>query len=183
MSKPMRRLIVAGAVYLVECAVLRDGITSPAAQALDDLKAGQLDPDTDRNDSDPWPDENQPSDYSKVIAMFKLLAEQGVPTHSSAINNLDDGIWEFKRSKKRFSFYDCDGAGGFEPKLRIRDRTESEYPNSEFWWLPDFDNFIRLGHFFVKSGDVAGDFNISETLRVRKEDLEHDGTVFDEVAI
>ncbi|MDB5336963.1 MAG: hypothetical protein JWN70_2582 [Planctomycetaceae bacterium] len=162
-----------GMVYVIECALERDGVTSPAAQALDLLEAGMLTPDPDRT-ALTWPDEDQPHDFIKLMGMFKVLADDGIPTHQNAVNSLEDGIWEFKQGVKRMSFFDTDGDGTFEPKLRILNRADSPAASTEYWWFPDFDDFIRLGHFFVKEGPLAGQEDIDETLRIRQEDLSHD---------
>lgn len=154
--------------------MLRDGVTSPASDLLDDLKAGERRDDLDHIDGDPWPDEAQPSDFHKIMAMVKKLADDGEPIHGHAINSLHDGIWEFKRGKKRVSFFDTDGEGNINPKLRIRDRSACEDPDYVYWWFPEFDQQIRLGHVFMKDSQLAASEDIAETLRVREEDLAHD---------
>jgi hypothetical protein len=161
---------VDGRVYLVECAVCADG-GSPAADFLDDLAAGMWQPDPD---AVTLPDDAQLKDRDVFLAFCKQLADTGLPSFAGAVNELDHGIWEFKRGAKRLSFYDTPGDGSFEPKYRIDDFRYSNHPQEDYWWFPDFDDFIRLGHAFPKTGQKAGQLNIDETLRVRREDLEHD---------
>jgi hypothetical protein len=172
--KVMRRLITAGKYYDIECAVLEDGESSPASDALDELKSGFLAEDPDHAKGEPWPDENQTHDYFQLMAMFKLLADEGEPMHAGAVNALEEGIWEFKQGVKRFSFYDTDGAGGFEPKYRISDYEYSDAPESAHWWFPMFDEYVRLGYVFMKTDVHAGTENVAATIETRKVDLAHD---------
>jgi len=172
----VRRLVAGGPNerYEVRCAVLEDGTTSPAADALDALAAGLFENDTDRKEGDPWPDEEQPTDLANLMAEIRLLISDGVPSHQRAIQALNNGVWEFKVSRKRFTFYDTLGDGTYDPKPRIRDRSESEFPDSPFWWFPDLDQELRLGHVFPKTDALAGKKNTDMSERVREEDLRHD---------
>lgn len=150
-----------------------DGATSPAATALDELRQGWLKPDPDHVEGDPWPDEEQPADYFKLMAMLRSLCSKGVPTHSRAVNDLEEGIWEFKVASKRFTFYDTDGAGTYTKKYRIRSIEDADY-RDDYWWFPVFDHVIRLGHVFVKTGRYADGDDIDESLNIREEDVAHD---------
>jgi hypothetical protein len=158
--------------YAIECAVRADGVTSPAAEALDALRAGVVDPDPDKED-DEWPDEQQPNDYFKLMAHLRHLVTHGDPPFARCVNDLEDGIWEFKVGSKRFSFFDTDGVGAFEAKLRP-ETWDDRWSDGDFYWFPNFDFDLRLGHFFVKSGRAAGQDNIDATIMVREEDLSHD---------
>jgi hypothetical protein len=170
LTKVNRRRIADGSVYLIECAVCSDG-DSPASDFLDDLAAGLWQPDPD---TESLPSDAQLKDRDIFLEFCKRLADTGLPAYVTAVNDLNDGIWEFKRGAKRLSFYDTPGNGTYEPKYRIRDFRESSHPHEDYWWFPDFDDFIRLGHAFPKLGNAAGDLNINETQRVRREDVEHD---------
>lgn len=151
----------------MECAVRADRVTSPVEAFLRQLSKGFWVPDPDRGQ---LPDDAQIDDYLKLLAWCQLLAEEGVPPYTHAVNCLEDGIWEFKIGAKRLSFYDTPGDGGYQPKVR---RTEHR-PGDEFWWFPDFDEFIRLGHAFPKRGQRTPAADIRESRQVRREDLAHD---------
>ena len=176
MTKVVRRLLAGSPEnrFMVECAVLADGVTSPSSDVLDSLKAGILTPDPDRKEGDPWPDEEQPVDYYKFMAMLRHLLKHGEPEHQREVNDLEAGVWEFKISTKRLTFFDTDGAGSFEPKLRILAIEKAPYPDSDFWWFPEFEHILRVGHAFVKTGPQAGADNIRMSQEVRREDLAHD---------
>jgi len=165
--------VAKGQWFVVECAVLEDE-SSPAWEFLEALRIGMWEPDPDATS---LPSDEQIEDRASFFAMAKRLA-QGLPTGGSngnQTNDLDDGIWEFKVGAKRLSWYDTDGVGGYRPKLRIRTRAESEYPeDDDAWWFPQIDEIIRLGYAFPKTDEQAGEFNIEETKRVRTEDLNHD---------
>lgn len=166
-----RRIIADGELYLVECAVCTDG-SSPASAFLDQLAEGVWAPDPDAAE---LPSDAQLKDSDVLLEFCQQLADTGVPPYRTAVNDLDDGIWELKRGAKRLSFYDTPGDGTFTPKYRITDFRYSEHPNEATWWFPDFDDYIRLGHAFPKTGRFTTDQDIGETKRVREEDLRHDG--------
>jgi hypothetical protein len=165
-----RRLIADGRLYRVECAVCADG-SSPASDFLDQLAQGMWAPDPQAAE---LPSDAQLKDSDVLLEFCQQLAEDGVPPYRTAVNDLDDGIWEFKRGAKRLSFYDTPGDGTFTPKYRIIDLKDSDHVDEDTWWFPDFDEFIRLGHAFAKSGNYTTAHDIAETKRIRREDLEHD---------
>jgi hypothetical protein len=175
LAKVERRLLADGRWFTIECAVEADGSTSPAASALDELKEGELRRDTTHDAEAPWPDEVQPGEYAKLMGWIAEFAERGLPPYQGAVNDLPDGIWEFKLGVKRVSFFDTPGDGTFEPKLRVVDRNESLYPEQDdFWWLPEFDEFVRLGHFFIKKSQPTSEEDKRECARIREEDVAHD---------
>lgn len=121
------------------------------------------------------PDDAQIRQTEKLRTGIEWFAEHGYPVTSyCGVNELWDGIWEFKLGQVRISFYDTDGLGGYTPKRRIRDIRDSEYPDGDFWWLPNFDPDLRVGHCFGKTTQKTEESDIAATLQVREEDLEHD---------
>ena len=163
-------MVVKGALHDIEYAVRTDS-TMPAKEFLQALKAGIWEQDPDATS---LPSDAQISDYHKFLDACKQLATDGYPTHARQVNALNDGVWEFKQGSKRLSWYDTDGRGGYAPKVRYHDASESPYPDDIYWWFPDFDLVIRLGHAFPKIGARTESLDIDETLAVRKEDLSHD---------
>lgn len=147
-------------------------MTSPAAVFLDQLAAGTWVEDPDSTD---FPDDAQIDDCDKVIAWCQMLADDGVPPYRGSVNDLDDGIWEFKVGSKRLSFFDTPGDGTYTPKLRIDDFSLADCTD-EFWWFPQFDPHVRLGHAFPKLGQRTRPGDIETTLKVREEDVTHDRT-------
>jgi hypothetical protein len=157
--------------HAVEFAVRADG-SCPAGEFMQKLKAGTLEGDSE-NDGD-LPSDAQVSDYHKFLAACLHLARYGEPKNRTQVNDLDDGVWEFKSAKKRVSWYDTDGEGGYTPKLRIRDRRMSPFEESDFWWFPDFDWTIRLGHSFVKHTPRTDPSDLALSQQIRDEDVAHD---------
>lgn len=171
MTKVARELVVEGSSYVIECAVCADD-TSPALVFLDALEVGMWEPDPETTG---LPDDAQIKDYDFILAVCKRLADEGIPLRGSSVNVLNDGIWEIKRSKKRLTFYDTDGRGRYSPKPKIRERADSPHFDDEvFWWFPDFDDFIRLGHAFGKTSDKTLPHDLDRAEAVRKEDLKRD---------
>lgn len=151
----------------MECAIRADRVTSPAEAFLRQLSKGLWVSDSDRGR---LPDDAQIDDYVKLLAWCRLLAEEGIPPYTHAVNHLGEGIWEFKIGTKRLTFYDTPGGGSYWPKPR---RTE-HLPGDDFWWFPDFDEFVRLGHAFPKRSQRTAPADIRESHHVRREDLAHD---------
>ncbi|WP_144022855.1 hypothetical protein [Asanoa hainanensis] len=170
MTRRTNRTIYEGACYVIECAVRSDGLTSPAADFLDQLSRGMWIEDPDFGEH--FPDDAQISDYDKLLTFFQTLADRGEPCYGRAVNDLDDGIWEFKLGAKRLSFFDTPGDGTYYPKLRPR--TADEASGGDYYWFPNFDEYVRLGHAFPKTGRQTTDRDLELTLVVREEDLEHD---------
>lgn len=170
MPKLQRRMIAAGECYVVECAVRADR-SEPAKEFLDLLKVGMW---KDDPDSDSIPDDEQIQDWAVLLDKIKYLAKQGEPERKDDINYLDDGLWEFKVASKRLAFFDTPGDGSYEAKAKIIDRASSPHEDSWAWWVPDFDDYIRLANYWPKTEEKAGQFNIEEGRKIREEDLSHD---------
>jgi len=161
----VRRLVASGAYLDVECAVRADE-TSPASELLDQLAEGTW-PDPE---AESLPDEWQPRYLQRLIALCQALAA-GDSIPDNAFNALEDGVLEFKIDGLRVTFYDTDGRGNCGV-------TEIEYYDD---WsgkrrpvLPEFEEYVRLGHVFPKTGQKTRPEDIQQSLQVRKEDLEHD---------
>ncbi|GAB4076402.1 hypothetical protein [Nostocoides australiense] len=169
MAKVERRLVVKGAFYDVECAVAANGV-APAAVFLDELKRGIWDGDPDDHDR---PSDAQIHEYDLCLSLIADLARTGEPTYATAVNYLDDGLWELKFGNKRMTFFDTPGDGTYDAKPKIRDRRDAPY-GSEYWWFPDFDSTLRLGHCFTKQDQKTDATDIAAAQRLREEDLKHD---------
>lgn len=166
MTKVERRVVADGEWFEVACAVLADGESSPAATLLDELERGMwADPEAEE-----LPDERQVRDSIRLVALAESLANEG-DLPRGTYNRLEHGIWELKVGNIRVTFYDTDGQGGFVPKYG----TEVPTWDGHRWELPDdFDEFIRLGHTFPKTGrrTTREDLDLSESARA--EDIDHD---------
>lgn len=167
-----RTVVAEGAMHEISCAVIADG-SSPAADVFQQMGSGTWSEDPDVRG---LPDDAQIQDYDLFLESLQYFADNGVP-HSPSVgmNSLDDGIWEFKIRRKRFSFFDTDGVGTkFTPK-KFKDRDKSDYPDDvHFWHVPCFEDILRIGHCFPKLHARTTDQQIRRTLQVRWEDLEHD---------
>jgi hypothetical protein len=155
-----------GDVYEIACAVEADGVSSPAVNFIDRLGSGTW-PDPTAE----LPDYAQLRDLDHFKALTKMLAMEGrLPKYK--FNKLDDGVWEIKVGIFRLSFYDTDGVGGYVPKEG--DPVVTWEQKTEYRELPDFDEFIRLGHPFNKYGWKTEPADLAATKQVRTEDLKHD---------
>lgn len=162
-------MIAKGDFHEVYCAVRTDQ-SCPAGAFLDALGEGtwELDP-----DAKTFPSDEQIGDRDWFLTAILHWVNTGEPLYKHAVESLDDGIWEFKRGRKRLSFYDTDGDGGFEPKFKILD-SKVGVPNSDYWYIPFFDEDIRLGHAFPKVSQKTPIYDLDECAEVRREDLRHD---------
>ena len=168
-----RTVIARGELHEIACAVMQDG-SSPADEVFHLMSNGAWQEDPDSGEE--LPDDAQIEDYDFLLAGLEFFADNGVP-HSPSVrmNALDDGIWEFKIRRKRFSFYDTDGVGGKYRRMKYRDKEEAEYPEDEdFWHVPSFEELLRIGHCFPKLEEQTTPTQIRRTLQVRWEDLNHD---------
>ncbi|MEV8338517.1 hypothetical protein [Leucobacter sp. NPDC077196] len=161
-----RLLLVDGRVHEITCAVLADGITSPVVDLLEQLDAKSW----PAPGITVFPDEYQVKMKSRFLAQAEHLAEFG--DLETPYNRLEEGIWEFKIETLRVSFFDTPGDGTFEPKFGT-DHTQWDGKTKAI--LPeDFDEFIRVGHYFPKTGEWATQEDIDRSIEVRAEDLSHD---------
>lgn len=165
LTKVSRLVLADGDFYQVQCAVLRDGVSAPAADLLAQLEKGVWrDPAVDR-----FPDEYQPTVRRRLLAEVEYLAENG--ELEGQFNRLRMGIWELKIGNLRVTFYDTPGDGTFSPKFG---EPYWEWDGSQSWILPDFDEFVRLGHCFAKDSQKTREIDIQHSIRVREEDISHD---------
>ncbi|WP_138248276.1 hypothetical protein [Mycolicibacterium phocaicum] len=157
-----------GQMHQVDCAVREDG-RSPAGEFLDALKSGAW-----GQTGDTEPLDEQIGDYHWFLNALRHWANTGEPVYRDAVKALDEGVWEFRHGDKRLTFFDTDGRGGYTAKLPIRDYRDAEAPESEFWQIPNFDPLIRVGHAFTKVSQKTLPHDLSESEKVREEDLAHD---------
>lgn len=172
MTKVVRQLVWDGHTYEVRHALREDG-SCPSLSAFTEMSEGRWEEDPDLQDV---PDEAQIAHSDKFIAGIEFFAEYGYPNNRyCTVNALRGGVWEFKLGRKRVSFFDTDGRGGFLPKPKVRERTDSEFPDDDdFWWLPRFDENVRIGHCFGKNSQKTEADDLEESERVREEDVKHD---------
>ncbi|MCX2965609.1 hypothetical protein [Gordonia aquimaris] len=150
---------------------MRTDMSCPAGQFLDALKRGVWEPDPD---AESIPSDEQLEDWACLLNAIKFWANEGEPQYTRTVEYLRSGIWEFKRGAKRLSFYDTDGNGSYTEKRKLQHFSESEHPDSDYWYIPDFDQQIRLGHAFPKVGQKTEPDDLQDAEVVREEDLEHD---------
>jgi len=167
MAKVDRRVIHDGAVYEVACAVRADAVTSPVSEFLDRLKEQTWR--TDAAEAGLAPDE-QVRAHAFLLATIRHFADTGEFAHWTDRRPLRDGIWEIKRLHLRLSFYDTDGAGGYTPKYANR----LPMAGGGRFEIPEFDEFIRLGTAFGKTGRQTPPHELALATLIREEDLAHD---------
>ena len=163
--------MVSGACYQIEAALLADGATAPALTFLSQMRKGQWRDDTAVTK---YPDTAQVAYYHKLLSGLKTFAEHDRIPYGGFVNYLTDGIWEFKLGTARLTFYDTAGDGICIAKPKIKDVREVQDPRPDYWWLPRFDEFIRIGHYWSKDGQRAKPADIDRALQMREEDLAHD---------
>ena len=168
MTKVHRRIVHDGNVYLVECAVRADGITSPVANFLDQLREKTWLPEPD--DTHPVEPDEQPSAYAWLIQKIAYFADEGEFPHVGDWNQLRNGIWEIKRWHIRVTFFDTDGHGSYTPKIIQRIHTGG----GGYFPLPNFDPFIRLGTVFTKATQKTPQHELEYAEQIRREDIAHD---------
>lgn len=155
----------------VEFAVRSDG-SSPALGWWSQMSKGAW-------ASDPAftspPDSEQLHDVAKLLAETRYIGEFGYPSNGHAVNDLDDGIWEFKLGAHRLAYFDTPGDGTYSPKLR---RTGDDIPVDEgdvtYPWYPSMDEILRLTNGFAKTAQMAPPEAVSTAIKVREEDVIHD---------
>lgn len=166
-----RRVVVDGAYCLIECAVAADG-SSPADEFLDALEKGMW-----TDDPEPpteFPSDEQIHDYAKLMWIMEAFGRDGFPPYARAVNYLDQGVWEFKHGGKRISYFDTLGDGSATVKVKITNRAKVPDPDGQYWWFPEFDELVRLGHCFGKTGSKSEAEDVARATQLREEDLAHD---------
>jgi hypothetical protein len=167
MAPVHRRVLANGDYYAVECAVRADGITSPVAQLLHDLRQRRWVP---RDGQPAVAADEQVHLYAWFLAEIEYFAETGRLHRRGEWNQLRDGIWEFKHHDVRISFYDTDGHGHYEPKIVERE----PFAGGGYFPLPEFDERIRLGTAFEKLTPKTPEHELRLARQIRQEDLAHD---------
>lgn len=167
MTKVTRTVLANGDYHEVACAVLADGVTSPVTELLELLSSGMWE---DPHESE-FPDEGQARVRQRFLAAVEYLAQNG--ELSKGYNRLDAGIWEFKIEALRVTFFDTPGDGTYSPKLGA-DRGYSWDGRSRIAFPDDFDEYIRVGHYFGKQSQRTLPEDIARSIEVREEDLAHD---------
>lgn len=166
MTKLVRRQIVVGEWYSVEYAVRADG-SEPARDFLQALKGGVLPDDPLTTDI---PDEEQITDYDRLVEVMREVARAGEPTRNNQLNYLEEGLWEFKHGNKRIAFFDTDEAGGHTPQGKCS-MADSPAPESSYWWLPTLAPVLRVTNGWIKTDDLAPPADMALAKQIRLEDL------------
>lgn len=161
----VQRKIVRKNEWVIEHAIDAN-LNSPSETILSELKNGTW----ENGDSESYPDEYLPKVRMRFLDLIGRLAT-GEELPFKSYNRLRLGIWELKASNARITFYDTPGDGTFTPKLGIKQWHGTE----PYWELPEeLDDYIRLGACWEKVDEKALESDIEDSLRVRKEDIEHD---------
>ncbi|NII42143.1 hypothetical protein E9228_002801 [Curtobacterium flaccumfaciens] len=154
--------------------VRADG-TKPAEEFLADLRRGDWRDDPDHAASAGWPDEAQPGDRAMLVQIIRNFADDGKPRRAAQVNVLEEGVWEFKRASKRVTFWDTDGSGSCVTRSKIDDIENAHRgPDDPMWKFPDFEQQLRLGHCFGKTGERTDPQDIQVSIVVKEEDLSYD---------
>ncbi|MFI1097543.1 hypothetical protein [Streptomyces sp. NPDC020917] len=112
---------------------------------------------------------------AQLLAKIEYIGLNGEPPNRSAINDLCEGVWEFKHGWHRVAYFDTPGDGTYEPKPRIGDRRETDPDcQDDYWWYPHMDSILRLTNAWSKTGQKAPPEDIQLSLTIREEDVEHD---------
>ena len=167
-SKVARRVVADGTYCEVACAVLADGVTSPASDLLDQLdEAMWPDPEVDQ-----LPDERQTRHRSRLISLCEALAD-GDDLPAGSWNALPEGMLELKVDGIRVTFYDTDGHGNYSSAApEYTDRWDGT--RQPVLPIDDFQEHIRLGHCFPKTTQKTTMKDIQRSQQVREEDVSHD---------
>jgi hypothetical protein len=171
LAKVRRYILVKGEWHTVELAVRADGSTCPARTFLNDLKEGMWTEDTG---AEGFPDEAQIAHHTKMMAGLNRLAKRDQLINDSFVRPLIDGLWELRLGTARLSFFDTPGDGTHTPKLPVNDIRDVENPRPDYWKIPWFDEYLRLGHYWSKDGRFTHQEDLNEAHQVREEDLTHD---------
>lgn len=158
-------VIADGDYHEVSCCLLEDGVSSPVTTLLDELNNGVW-PEPNVTD---FPDEYQANYRSRLLAEIEHLCALGVPARD--YDYLTEGIWEFKIAGLRVTFFDTPGDGTYSPK--VGERATASGPR-RFHFPDEFDEFVRLGHYFGKDTGKTRQEDLRSAKKIRKEDLAHD---------
>lgn len=156
-----------------ECAVRADR-SSPAREYITAMRNGAR---RDDPGYQPPKDQDQIHDYAYLLKKIQHVVEFGEPSTRTDVNDLDDGVWEFKHSNRRLSYWDTPGDGTFTPKPRVKDfnsTTPGKFHPDDKWWYPEMDAVLRLGCAWEKDDDLAPPEKVQEALKIREEDAAHD---------
>ncbi|KUM36048.1 hypothetical protein AR689_19000 [Arthrobacter sp. EpRS71] len=162
----MRRKIVQGAEHVIECGLRSDGVTSPSSTAWDELKEGKF----ENRHSKTLPDLDQIDLIDEIFVICEYFAQNGEPAVLHELNQLEQGVWEFRASWLRAAFYDTDGKGHYVAKTSRFSLSK----NPDWDEIPIFDEHIRLACFWGKDGNQTREPDKKFTRIVRQEDLLHD---------
>lgn len=150
---------------MIHCAVMGDGVTSPASDVFNEMAAGCW----ENPNSKTIPDLDQIEIVDELFVICEEFADYGEPACLSDINQLEYGVWEFKSSWARATFYDTDGVGGYVPKT-----TRYSLRNPSWEEIPEFDPHIRIATCLSKNSQTTPENDKKYARRVRQEDLAHD---------
>lgn len=162
--------MVRGSYCQIECAIREDG-SEPSSELLSVL-AAQMWPDPD---ADELPDSYQAGILARLYAALEDVAAGEDPAEGM-YNYLNEGMWEFKVSTLRLTFYDTDGAGS---STSIASDATTAWDGSAKHYLPEefgLDGIVRLGHHFPKPRSVrrTPEADLKQAFVVREEDFSHD---------
>lgn len=120
-------------------------------------------------------DRDQIDDYVQLMAKIEHLGEEGCPLNGTAVNDLEDGIWEFKHGRRRLTYWDTPGDGTFAPKGKVDNiKSRTGPPTCDYWWYPRMDPILRLGCAWPKTQQRAPTEGIATAMSIREEDCAHD---------
>lgn len=120
-----------------------------------------------------YPDEAQFHAWHKLVGIIDAIAA-GYEIEPHEFNYLRAGVWEIKFNNVRITFYDTDGHGGYSPKEA--ELAGYDWRGKPQWYFPDLDDIVRLGGYWEKLGQTAGEFNVRRAITFRSEDVQHDST-------
>lgn len=164
------RIVVSGSYCDIEYAVRIDG-SEPARELVTALRE-QIWPDPT---ADELPDSYQASILSRLLASIQTVAN-GIDPEPGAYNFLGGGMWEFKASALRLTYYDTDGKGA---STTVTSDAHSTWDGSTEHEMPfgfGEDGIVRLGHHFPKPPKVryTPPEDLKESFTVREEDFLND---------
>lgn len=166
LPKVERKIVAEGEDGVAECAVRAD-MTSPAAELLGQLHTGYW-PDPLAEE---LPDSWQPSLLLRLVDLIEKVTD-GYDPDPGQYNYLRDGIWEFKVTNLRLTFYDTDGDGN---AMTTNADVSHGWDGKRKYSLPaGFGRIVRLGHHFAKTTRQTAEDDLGQAGLVREEDLNHD---------